>query len=182
MHVLQTPRLLLEPQVAAHAEELFAALSDPAIYEYENQPPRSLEWLRERLAKLETRQSPDGQERWLNWVIGPRGGNLIGYVQATVFDDGQAMIAYELASSHWGRGLAGEAAGAMLAELRERYKVQIAMAVFKKRNQRSRRLLERLDFVPATQQQRAERHVGSDEDLMVREIGAGNTRNTGSDT
>jgi len=32
MRVIQTGNLTLEPQTAAHAEEMFAVLSDPAIY------------------------------------------------------------------------------------------------------------------------------------------------------
>ena len=39
---LETPRLVLEPQVAAHADEMFIVLSDPAIYEFENAPPGSV--------------------------------------------------------------------------------------------------------------------------------------------
>src|SRR5713226_8277805 len=109
MHVIETGSLTLEPQTAAHAEEMFAVLSDPAIYEYENEPPPSLEWLRVRFTRLESRRSADGQQRWLNWVIRLPTSELIGYVQATVFTTGRAAIAYELASRYWGRGLASEA-------------------------------------------------------------------------
>ena len=61
----------LEPQTAAHAEQMFVVLNDPAIYEYEDKPPPSLEleWLRERFARLESRRSGDGRQQWLNWVI-----------------------------------------------------------------------------------------------------------------
>src|SRR5438132_522309 len=52
MHVIETGSLTLEPQTAAHAEEMFAVLSDPAIYEHENEPPPTLEWLRARFAQL----------------------------------------------------------------------------------------------------------------------------------
>src|SRR5437879_10120533 len=55
MHVIETGSLKLEPQTAAHAEQMFAVLSDPAIYEHENEPPPSLEWLRARFAQLESR-------------------------------------------------------------------------------------------------------------------------------
>src|SRR5207247_2090816 len=37
----------LEPQTAAHAEEMFTLLGDPKIYRYEGQPPASLDSLRE---------------------------------------------------------------------------------------------------------------------------------------
>jgi hypothetical protein len=79
---------VLEPQTVAHAEEMFEVLSDPAIYEFENEPPESLEWLRERYRKLETRRSADGTQHWLNWVIRLPTSELAGYVQATVHPDG----------------------------------------------------------------------------------------------
>ena len=100
MHVIETGGLTLEPQTAAHAEEMFAVLSDPAIYEYENAPPPSLEWLRARFARLESRLSASGREQWLNWVIRLPSSELIGYVQATVDPSGRAAIAYELSSAY----------------------------------------------------------------------------------
>ena len=59
MRVIKATSLSLEPQTTLHAEEMFVVLSDPAIYEYENEPPRSLAWLRERFAKLESRRSAE---------------------------------------------------------------------------------------------------------------------------
>jgi [ribosomal protein S5]-alanine N-acetyltransferase len=162
---INTARLRLEPQVAAHAKEMFAVLSDPAIYEYENAPPRSLEWLRERYARLESRRSPDGDQQWLNWVIRLPGGELIGYVQATVFPTGRAAIAYELSSRYWGRGLARAACEAMLSELAARHGVRDAYAVFKRRNHRSLRLLQRLDFVAGDGAE-----IAPDEMLMARKL------------
>jgi RimJ/RimL family protein N-acetyltransferase len=169
MRVIAAERLTLEPQVAAHADEMFAVLSDPAIYEYENQPPPSIESLRERFGRLESRRSADGHERWLNWVIRLRTSELIGYLQATVFPSGRAAIAYEMASRYWGRGLAREACEAMLTELAERYGVRSAHAVFKRDNLRSLRLLERLGFALAP----PEAYVESDELLMMRSLSVG---------
>jgi RimJ/RimL family protein N-acetyltransferase len=157
MRVIEAVRFTLEPQRAAHAEEMFAVLSDPAIYEYENEPPPSVEWLRTRFTKLESRRSPDGQERWFNWVIRLPAAELIGYVQATVRSNASAAIAYELSSAYWGRGLASEAIQAMLSELQERYRARSLSAVFKRDNQRSRRLLERLGFLPASPEEHVER-------------------------
>jgi hypothetical protein len=84
MRAITAGVLSLEPQTVRHANEMFAVLGDPAIYEFENQPPASLEWLRTRFGKLESRRSADGTEQWLNWVVRIAGGGLIGYVQATV--------------------------------------------------------------------------------------------------
>ena len=169
MHVIETGSLTLEPQTAAHAEEMFAVLSDPAIYEYENEPPPSVEWLRVRFTQLESRRSADGQEQWLNWVIRLPTSELIGYVQATVDADGRAAIAYELSSAYWGRGLARQAVQAMISELVQRYQVRSLTAVFKRNNLRSMRLLERLGFSPAATERHRKHQVEPGELLMQRE-------------
>ena len=169
MRTIRAERIVLEPQTAAHADAMFPVLSDPAIYEYENEPPRSLEWLRGRFTKLETRRSADGTEHWLNWVIRIPTSELIGYVQATVHPDGRAAIAYELASRFWGRGFAHAAVQAMVPALKDDYGVRRLSAVFKRRNHRSQRLLERLEFTPATPALHAELGAEADEMLMVKD-------------
>jgi len=171
MRPLETTRLILEPQLASHATEMFVVLGDPAIYEFENEPPRSLGWLRDRFTKLESRRSGDGRQHWLNWVVRLRGAGLIGYVQATVLPDARAMIAYELNSAHWGHGLGHEAVAAMIDELVAKYEVHTVAAVFKGRNHRSRRLLQRLGMVPGTPEQCAAFEAEPDEDLMLRDVG-----------
>jgi [ribosomal protein S5]-alanine N-acetyltransferase len=168
MNTLRAGDLTLEPQYAAHAAKMFVVLSDPALYEYELEPPASEEWLRGRFAKLESRQSPDGRERWLNWVIRLDGGPPIGYVQATVQEDCSACIAYVLSSTHWGRGIAGRAVEAMNDELVREYGVQSLYAVLKEDNARSRRLLERLGFAPSPVSHVSGSDVGPGELLMCR--------------
>ena len=161
---------------------MFAVLSDPAIYEYENEPPPSLEWLRARFARLESRVSADGREQWLNWVIrilpsalaylpgASASAVLIGYVQATVRADHRAAIAYELASAYWGRGLARRAVDAMIGELVQHYRVRLLTAVLKRDNLRSRRFLERLEFAPGVPAILGVGAIEPDEVLMYREI------------
>jgi RimJ/RimL family protein N-acetyltransferase len=169
MHVIETGSLTLEPQTAARAEEMFAVLSDLAIYEYENGPPPSLKWLRARFTQLESRRSADGHEQWLDWVIRLPSSELIGYVQATVDSNGRAAVAYELSSAYWGRGPAREAVQAMISELVQRYQVHQLTAVFKRKNLRSMRLLERLGFSPASLEQHVKHQVEHGELLMQRE-------------
>jgi len=175
MRRIATARLVLEPQTAAHAAQMFDVLADPAIYAYENEPPPSLAWLAARFAKLESRRSADGREQWLNWVLRPKrsvpGGAppaLIGFVQATVRPDRSAAIAYVLGSAHWGRGLAQEAVAAMLARLAAAHDVALFTATLKSANERSLRLLERLSFAPAGPELAASHAIEPDETLMWR--------------
>src|SRR5436190_10849029 len=170
MRTIRAERIELDPQTVSHAAEMFAVLSDPAIYEYENEPPRSLEWLQERFRKLESRRSADGTQHWLNWVIRVQGTGLVGYVQATVYPDGRAAIAYELASRYWDRWFASEAVLTIIPVLAEDYAVRRLTAVFKQANHRSQRLLARMGFSVATPALHAELAVEADERLMVKEL------------
>jgi [ribosomal protein S5]-alanine N-acetyltransferase len=151
MQTLHTQRLVLEPRVAAHADALYPLLADPRQREFHDDDPVSLEALRERFRKGESRRSPDGREQWLNWVLVWREGDaqVIGFVQATVRQDGRAWVAYQVDTALWGRGFATEAVRAMIEHLASHHAVTQCMATVDRRNERSWRLLERLGFVRA---------------------------------
>ena len=170
MRSLEASRCTLEPQVAAHAPEMFAVLRDPAIYEFEHEPPSSASWLEERFARLETRTSPDGAEAWLNWVVRLPSGELAGYVQATVLPPGVASIAYVLASRFWRRGIGRDAVTAMMVELRSHYGVRTFVAVLKAANVRSLGLLGALGFERASAERAAEFDAEPDEVAMVKAV------------
>lgn len=157
----------LEPQVAAHAQEMFSVLSDAAIYEFENSPPPSAHWLAERYARLERRTSDDGKEAWLNWVLRLPTGELAGYVQATVLPHDRALLAYELGSRFWRRGLGRSAVAAVIDELALNYGVRLFAAVLNSANYRSRALLLSLGFEPASPQQSIEFEPEPDELVML---------------
>jgi len=57
----------------------------------------------------------------------------------------------------------------MISELVRRYQVRQLTAVFKRKNFRSLRLLERLGFSPASLEQHMKHHVEPGERLMQRE-------------
>jgi [ribosomal protein S5]-alanine N-acetyltransferase len=174
MRTIIAPRCVLEPLLAAHAHEMFAVLSDPAIYEFENVPPVNEEWLRKRYERLRTRVSSDGTQQWLNWVIRVPGGQLAGYVQATVLPDQTSYVAYELNSQFWRQGIGSSAVRAVLQELQEQYGVVAFTAVLKAKNYRSVGLLRKLGFVPASEEQEA-RHRDEPDELVLVKSGAAST-------
>jgi ribosomal-protein-alanine N-acetyltransferase len=147
MRALAGDGLLLEPQVEAHAHELFEILRDPALYKYlDYDPPPNEDAVRLRLRKLESRRSSDGTEDWLNWIVRNAEGKLVGYVQATVYPDRHADIGYVIGSAYWRRGYALAATRAMVTELAGRYGVERLRATIDPANEGSWALLVKLGF------------------------------------
>lgn len=170
MRSLVTPLCQLEPQVASHAEELFPVLSDEAIYEFEGEPPPSLDCLRDGLQRKEGRVSPDGTERWFNWVVRLPDGEVAGYVQATVMPSGWSYVGYELSSKHWRKGIGRSAVAAMLEELANGYHVHTHVAVLKAANFRSLGLLQKLGFSPCPVSRLAEFAAEQDELVLMLQV------------
>ena len=132
--------------MAAHAVELWPVLRDPELYVFtDDKEPVSEAWLRERFAGLESRQSPDGSQRWLNWVVRDADGAAVGYVQATVTGI-EAEIAYMLGRQYWRRGYGFAACSAMIAELAEAYGVRRITATLDPDNLASLALLRKLEL------------------------------------
>lgn len=167
MRVLHAGSHTLEPQVEAHAPEMFAVLSDPAIYEFEGEPPPSEAALAAGYRRKESRRSPDGSEVLLNWVVRASDGALMGYVQASVMDDGYSYVGYEFSSRYWRRGIASAALNAVLLELEHAYHVHHVVAVLKKSNFRSLGLLQKMSFAEAPPETWAKFEPALDELVMM---------------
>ncbi len=166
---LCTERLLLEPLRRGHAEEMFAVLADPAIYDFlDDGPPASVEALRDRYTKLETRCSADGSQAWLNWVLRLRGGEAIGYVQATIDPGRRCYVAYLLSPRYQGQGYATEAMAWLLSHLAEEHPTPVILAVVEVANAKSAALLRRLGFEEAAAGQPDSRGLTPSERLYVR--------------
>lgn len=147
---------------------MFVVLSDPAIYEFERVPPPSVEKLAAGFRRMEARVSPDGSEKWLNWIARLPNQELAGYVQATVLQSGTSYVAYEFASKHWRQGIGSAAVGAMLAELELSYGVRLFVAVLKAANFRSMGFLRHLGFKPGTPEDARAFAAEHDETVMVK--------------
>ena len=143
----QVPHVRLETLSVAHAPCMFAVLSDAAIYEFiPDRQPASVDAVRERYRMLERGWSPDGTQRWLNWIVRLDGGACAGFVQATVRGSGNADFAFVFGTAFQGRGIAHAASLLALPILRDTHGVRALFATADARNGRSIRLLERLGF------------------------------------
>jgi RimJ/RimL family protein N-acetyltransferase len=115
-------RLDLEPVQVDHAEEMGPLLDDVRLHTFTGGRPATVPELRERYRRQAARRSPDGSQRWLNWVARRReDGQAVGTVQATVTQHEHGLtaeVAWVVASTHQGHGYAREAAGTMVAWLR----------------------------------------------------------------
>jgi RimJ/RimL family protein N-acetyltransferase len=108
---IETPRFVLRPLVEADAPALLE------LREWLN--AADLDAVRARLRGWESRVSPDGSERWLNWLIVDREDAAAGWVQATVRGDA-AEVAYAVLAQRRGQGVAVEAVTALTGWLHER--------------------------------------------------------------
>jgi hypothetical protein len=131
---------MLEPQVTAHAGELFAVLGGPAICDFGNEPPSSLEWLSARFERLESRR----------------------------FSRRHRADRVRVRARVLGNGFAHEAVVRMRRELAQRYRVATAGAVFKRTDYRSLPLLERLGMGAARAPQFAGGLAAKDEGAMAK--------------
>jgi RimJ/RimL family protein N-acetyltransferase len=111
-------RLVLEPLLVGHADELVLVLRDPELHRFVGGEPLGVDALRERFALLVRGHSADGGEEWFNWVVREAGGVAVGTVQATVTRGGRtAEVAWVIGTAWQGRGYAGEAARALVGWL-----------------------------------------------------------------
>jgi RimJ/RimL family protein N-acetyltransferase len=117
---IATQRLRLEPLTAAHADAMFVPLQEDEIYRWISAAvPSSVEALRERWARNESRVSPDGREAWLNWAVQRRSdGVYVGKIDVSVDAASTATnVGYILFPAFWGQGLATEAVVAVVDHL-----------------------------------------------------------------
>jgi [ribosomal protein S5]-alanine N-acetyltransferase len=150
---LETQRLLLEPLMSEHAPLLVKDLADERLYRFiPTDAPESAEALETRYRKLSSRRSPDGSEVWLNYAMRLReegtlpNASYVGMLEATVFPNRSAYIAYTVFVPFWRQGYAREGCARMLRHLLEDYRVRVVVAEMETRNAASVALAESLGF------------------------------------
>ena len=150
---LETERLLLEPLLPEHAPLLFEDLADERLYRFiPTEAPESAEALEGRYRKLSSRRSLDGSEAWLNFAMRLREegrmpkATYVGTLEATVYPDRSAYLAYTVFVPLWRRGYAREGCARLLRHLLEDYEVRVVVAEMDTRNAASISLAESLGF------------------------------------
>jgi RimJ/RimL family protein N-acetyltransferase len=146
---LESSRLILEPQIEAHAARIRDDLLDDRLYEFVPQDPpttkEAFEALVKRFAWLSRRLSTDGTEAWLNWVVRDcLSGEYVGTVQGTVQADLNCLIAYQTFPRFWRRAYAKESCARVVRHLFEDYSARSVGALIDTRNIASIKLVESL--------------------------------------
>lgn len=122
---LRGDRIELQPLRVDHAHEMALLLDDPALHMFIGGQPATIAELEQRYGRQAAGRSPDGTQRWLNWIIRRSDGRAaLGTVQATVTVTEQrsaltAELAWVVATAHQGTGFAKEAAQVMTTWLRQ---------------------------------------------------------------
>lgn len=149
MSTLNTPRLTLEPLTLAHADLLFAGLSDPALYTFiPGDPPASVEAKREHYARILRGPRDNPHELWLNWAMRVSAtGEYVGYVETSVVPGDHIYLAYFVFANAQRQGYAREACHAALRHLIAEHDIKTVVTEMDQRNEASWRLVESLGFV-----------------------------------
>lgn len=152
---LETLRLRLRPLASSDEADLVAIDSDPEVMRYVGSPAgvKSPADTLER-ARLRIRETQRGDYEPLGfWRIEGRSdgafhgiGALIRMPGGQMPDGEDVEVAYRLARSAWGRGIATEAAGALVAHALGPLALPRVVAVTYPANQASQRVLDKLGF------------------------------------
>ncbi|UWE08065.1 GNAT family N-acetyltransferase [Actinacidiphila bryophytorum] len=114
--VIGTERLTLLPLAVRYAEEMAEVLGDPRLHDFIGGAPHTPQGLRARYERL-VAGSGDPAVSWCNWVVRLDAADcLTGTVQATVVGE-RAEIAWVVGTPWQGKGIATEAARALVAWL-----------------------------------------------------------------
>jgi len=147
---LETLRLRLRSLAPTDEADLVALDSDPEVMRYVGSPAgvKSPAETRER-ARMRIREEQGGDYEPLGfWRIEARSDGAFHGVGALIqMPDGEDVeVAYRLARSAWGQGIATEAAGALVAHALGPLGLPRVVAVTYPANQASQRVLDKLGF------------------------------------
>ena len=139
--LLLTDRLRLRPLREADLESMYEVYSDPRVERWIGRHTR--EDVRVELSFHINHQAVHGWSLWAVELLAT--GRFIGDcgLQPLALAGPEVELGYDLHPEHWGRGLAGEAARAVIRHAFGPLGMDRVVAVVKPDHRRSRRVLER---------------------------------------
>ncbi len=146
MNVLETERLTLRRLVPEDAADMYRIYGDPQTMRFMGDPPASVAAERENIrAHIANHYERHGVGLWATLLR--ESGRLIGrcgLMRKQIDGAAEIEIAYLLERGHWGRGLATEAARAVLAYGFTRCACRRIVAVIHPLNTASLRVAEKI--------------------------------------
>jgi [ribosomal protein S5]-alanine N-acetyltransferase len=173
---LATERLILEPLEVAHAEKLYAGLSEATLYKFVPEDPLTLAELTARYQRILRGPRDNNIELWRNWAVRLRGvgsaddDEYIGMIETSIFPRFYAYLAYFMFSSRQRQGYAHEACAEVLSHIREAYAIKRVVAEMDVRNTASWRLVESLGFIRTGNKLNADFFKGESSDEYLYEM------------
>jgi len=144
--ILETPRLILRHQVPADLDDLWALYCDPEITKYIPDAPRTREEAREEL-EWHMNGHHRNPDLGLWATIRKETDKFIGrcgLLPWTIEDQQEVEVAYTIARSYWGQGLATEAAQAILQYGFEILNLSRLVSLIEPENIASQRVAEKI--------------------------------------
>jgi RimJ/RimL family protein N-acetyltransferase len=139
---LETERLLFRPFREGDLDDLAALYGDAEVMRFlGNGNPRDREQTKERLDRMLGHWREHG---FGIWALSDKGGGFVGRCGVAYQHHPDAELAYILARTYWGKGLATEAARAALKYAFEVVGVARVVAFARVENVASRRVLEKV--------------------------------------
>ena len=144
-------------------------MRDPLLYEYVDiaHRPATEIALRERIERNASGKSPDGSQEWLGWVIKSELGNIVGFITATIHQDGEAHIAYGIGSRFWGNGYAKSATEQLLNLLTQNYSVHQFCIITERENTRSVLLAQKMGFLEVASEVERQKHALNQSEILL---------------
>jgi RimJ/RimL family protein N-acetyltransferase len=143
MNVLETERLIIRRLGADDLDSFYEVCRDPEVMKYVGDgEPLSREQVRRWIEKSQENYAAHGFGCFA--LVGKEDGRLIGYCGLVNPDGAEAEIVYALERGRWGRGLAGEAAKALLDFGFARCGLRRVVATIDPDNRASIRIAEKL--------------------------------------
>jgi ribosomal-protein-alanine N-acetyltransferase len=140
---LSTDRLTLRPQVPADAIALFTILGDPQAMRFWHRPPV----LKLAVTEEIVREQMDAMARGIcrYWTLFEQ-DDAIGSIDLSLIAEGSAELGFLLRRDCWGRGLASEAAAAVIAHAFGPLDLHGLLAAVQTGNTAAARVLEKNGF------------------------------------